>query len=135
AILPGVLGGICLLVALYAFQILPVNYAGLALIALGMALMAGEMFMPSFGVLELGGIAAFAFGSVMLMDTDVPGFRIPLGLIIGLSIVGGLLILLVVRLFARSRRRRIHTGNQGLIGSHCVAMADFDGSGRVWLHG
>lgn len=135
AVLPGVLGGICLLVALYAFQILPVNYAGLGLIALGVILMVGEMFMPSFGALGIGGVAAFAFGSIMLMDTDVPGYEIPLGLIAGLSIAGALMMLLVVGMFVRSRRSRVHTGSQGLIGSRCLAMIDFDGEGRVWLHG
>lgn len=135
AILPGVLGGICLLVALYAFQILPVNYAGLALILLGVVLMVGEVFMPSFGVLGLGGVAAFTFGSVMLMDSDVPGYAMPLGIIIGMAIGGSLLMLLVAGLFARSRRQRVRTGSQGLVGSQCLAMADFDGSGRVWLHG
>lgn len=135
AILPGVLGGICLLVALYAFQILPVNYAGLGLILLGVVLMVGEVFMPSFGVLGLGGIAAFTFGSVMLMDSDVPGYAMPLGIIIGMAIAGSLLILLVVGLFARSRQQRVRTGSQGLVGSQCLAMADFDGNGRVWLHG
>lgn len=135
AVLPGVVGGICLLVALYAFQLLPVNYAGLALIVLGVALMVGEMFAPSFGALGLGGIAAFAFGSVMLMDTDVPGFETPLGFVVGLSIVFALLILLVIWLYARARHKRVHTGTQGLIGRRCSAMEDFDGLGRVRLHG
>lgn len=135
AVLPGVIGGICLLVALYAFQVLPVNYAGLGLIALGIALMIGEMFAPSFGALGLGGVAAFAFGSVMLMDTDVAGFQIPLGLIGGLSIASALLMFLIIGMFFRSRRKRVHTGSQGLVGSRCVAQHDFDNEGRVWLHG
>lgn len=133
-VLPGVVGGICLLVSLYAFQMLPVNYAGLALIVLGIALMVGELFAPSFGVLGLGGIAAFAFGSVMLMDTSVPGYDTPLGFIIGLSIFFALMIMLVLVLFMRARHKRIHTGSQGLIGSHCYAMQDFNDAGRVWLH-
>jgi membrane-bound serine protease (ClpP class) len=74
AIIPGVAGGISLMLALYAFNILPVNFAGLALVLLGMALILAEAFLPSFGVLGLGGIAAFTVGSIMLMDTDVPGF-------------------------------------------------------------
>src|SRR5690625_4170626 len=134
-VLPGVIGGTCLLAALYAFQILPVNYAGLGLIVLGLCLLISEAFVPSFGALGLGGIAAFAFGSIMLMNSDVPGFEIPLGLILGLSIGAALLILLVIIMFARARRRRVHTGYRGLIGSHCRAMADFDAEGRVWLHG
>src|SRR5699024_1664928 len=129
AVLPGIAGGICLLVALYAFQILPVNFAGLGLIALGVALMIGEVFAPS-GILGVGGVAAFAFGSVMLMDTDVPGYQAPFGLIIGLSLVFALLILLVIALFIHARRKRVHTGSQGLIGMQCTAMTDFDGEGR-----
>src|SRR5699024_2676671 len=75
------------------------------------------------------------FGSVMLMDSDVPGYAMPLGIIIGMAIGGSLLMLLVAGLFARSRRQRVRTGSQGLVGSQCLAMSDFDGSGRVWLHG
>ena len=72
---PGVVGAISLLLALYAFQVLPVNYAGLALIGLGIALMIGEMLVPSFGALGIGGIVAFVVGSIMLIDTDAPGYR------------------------------------------------------------
>ena len=72
---PGVVGAISLLLALYAFQVLPVNYAGLALIGLGLALMVGEMLVPSFGALGIGGIVAFVVGSIMLMDTDAAGLR------------------------------------------------------------
>jgi membrane-bound serine protease (ClpP class) len=89
AILPGVVGAICLLLALYAFQVLPVNYAGLALIVLGVLLMIGEIFMPSFGALGIGGIVAFIAGSIILMDTEVPGFGIPTALIGSIAAVGG----------------------------------------------
>src|SRR5690606_22207264 len=81
AILPGVVGGICLLLALYAFQVLSVNYAGLALMVLGIALIIAEAFSPSFGALGLGGIIAFVIGSIILMDTEVPGFQIARSLI------------------------------------------------------
>src|SRR6056297_394978 len=72
AVIPGVVGAVCLLLALYALQVLPVNYAGLGLIVLGLLLMIGEVFVPSFGALGLGGIVAFVVGSIILMDTDVP---------------------------------------------------------------
>src|SRR5581483_11856196 len=75
-VLPGVIGGICLLLALYAFQVLPVNYAGLGLILLGIAFMVAEMFMPSFGALGIGGVTAFVVGSIILLDTDVEGYDI-----------------------------------------------------------
>src|SRR5690606_6982996 len=79
AILPGVVGAISLLLAAYALQMLPVNYAGLALIVLGVGMLVGEAFSPSFGLLGLGGIAAFVFGSILLMDTGVPGYQVNLG--------------------------------------------------------
>ena len=132
---PGVVGAISLLCALFAFQVLPVNYAGLALIALGAGLMVAEMFAPSFGILGLGGVAAFVFGSIMLMDTDVPGFDIPFGLIGGIAVASALLLFGILYMFLRSRRERIHTGHAGLIGSRCVALADFEREGRVLLHG
>ncbi|GAB3683212.1 NfeD family protein [Salinisphaera aquimarina] len=132
---PGVIGAICLLAALYAFQILPINYAGLALIVLGVALMIAEMFAPSFGILGLGGIVGFVFGSIMLMDTDVPGFEIPLGLIGGIAVAGALLLMFMLYMFLRSRRERVWTGREGLLGQRCVALEDFDGEGRVLLQG
>ncbi len=86
---PGVIGGICLLLALYAFHVLPVDYTGLALTALGVALMAAEVFLPSFGILGIGGIAAFVIGSIMLMDTDVPGFTIAWQLVGSIALFAG----------------------------------------------
>ena len=82
----GVLGGICLLLGLYALQLLPVNYAGVGLILLGLAFMIAEAFLPSFGAIGFGGVVAFVVGAVILMDTDVPGFGIPLTLIIGMAL-------------------------------------------------
>ena len=135
AAVPGVVGAISLVCALFAFQLLPVNYAGLALIALGAGLMIAEMFAPSFGILGLGGITAFVFGSIMLMDTDVPGFEIPMGLIGGIAVASALLLFLIIYLFLRSRRETVQTGHAGLIGERCVALADFETEGRVLLHG
>lgn len=135
ATVPGVVGAISLLCALFAFQVLPVNYAGLALIALGVGLIVAEAFAPSFGMLGLGGVAAFVFGSVMLMDTDVPGYEIPLGVIGGIAVASALLLLLIVVAFLRARRKRVHTGREGLIGSRCTALEDFEREGRVFLQG
>ena len=114
---PGVLGGISLLLALYAFQLLPVNYAGLALILLGVAFMVAEAFAPSFGVLGLGGIAAFVFGAVILIDPEQPGFGIPVGLIAGLAIVSALLIAGLAGMALKARRRAVVSGAEQLIGS------------------
>ncbi|MES1927630.1 hypothetical protein SADO_00200 [Salinisphaera dokdonensis CL-ES53] len=135
AAVPGVVGAISLVCALFAFQLLPVNYAGLALIALGAGLMIAEMFAPSFGILGLGGVTAFVFGSIMLMDTDVPGFEIPMGLIGGIAVASALLLFLIIYLFLRSRRETVQTGHAGLIGERCVALSDFETEGRVLLHG
>ncbi|MGE5028209.1 MAG: NfeD family protein, partial [Betaproteobacteria bacterium] len=82
---PGVVGAICLLLGLYALHLLPVNYAGLGLILLGIAFMVAEAFVPSFGALGLGGVTAFIIGAVILIDTDVPGFGIPVPLIVTLA--------------------------------------------------
>lgn len=116
--LPGVLGAICLLLGLYALQMLPVSYAGAALILLGLAFMVGEAFMPSFGALGLGGIAAFVVGALILIDTDVPGFGIPLGLVIALATVSALFIGGMLGVALKSRRRAVVSGAAGLVGSH-----------------
>ena len=83
AVLPGVAGAICLLLALFAFQVLPVNYAGLALIVLGTLLVVAEAFVPSFGTLGVGGLIAFVIGSIILFDTSVPGFEVAMPIIGG----------------------------------------------------
>nr|WP_258190210.1 nodulation protein NfeD [Stutzerimonas azotifigens] len=112
----GVLGGICLIFALYALQMLPVSYAGLALILLGIAFMAAEALLPSFGVLGIGGAAAFVAGAVMLMDTDAPGFGIPLGLILTLAVVSALIIFAILFMAVRARQRAPLGGDAELIG-------------------
>jgi membrane-bound serine protease (ClpP class) len=135
AILPGVVGAICLLLALYAFQVLPVNYAGLALIVLGVLLMIGEIFMPSFGALGIGGIVAFIAGSIILMDTEVPGFGIPTALIGSIAAVGGTAVMGIIWVAVRARRQPIVSGRDDMIGAHAVAAADFQGRGQVRAHG
>ncbi len=102
---PGVVGAICLLLALYAFQVLPVNYAGVGLALLGVAMLTAEAFVPSFGILGLAGIVALVVGSIMLMEGDVPGFTIAWGLIAGVAAVTGLLFTTVLTLAVRARRR------------------------------
>lgn len=135
AILPGVVGAICLLLALYAFQVLPVNYAGLALIILGLVLMIAEVFVPSFGVLGIGGIVAFVAGSIIMMDTDVPGFGIPVALIGSIALAGGTAVLGIVWFAVKARRRPIVSGREDMIGARAVALADFQGRGQVRVHG
>ncbi|QOY96608.1 nodulation protein NfeD [Massilia sp. UMI-21] len=120
AIAPGVIGAICLLLGLYALQLLPVNYAGLALIVLGLAFMGAEAFLPSFGILGLGGIAAFVAGALMLIDTELPGYGIPPGLVGTLAIGSALLLFGIVRLALRTRRLPVASGAAAMIGALCT---------------
>ena len=135
AIVPGVVGVICLLLAAYALQVLPVNYAGLALIFLGIALMIGEAYAPSFGALGIGGIAAFVFGSIMMFDSGVPGFGISLTFVIGLALIFALLIIWMLGYLVKLRRRGAVSGVESIVGGVATAMEDFSGEGMVWLEG
>jgi membrane-bound serine protease (ClpP class) len=131
---PGVIGAICLLLALYALQLLPVNYAGLALVMLGLMLMVAEAFLPSFGVLGLGGIVAFVAGALMLIDTDIPGFGIPPGLIGGLALGSALLLIGTARLALATRRRPLSSGDATLIGATAtVENLTQAGDHAVWV--
>lgn len=133
--LPGVLGGICLLLAMYSLQMLPVSYAGLGLLLLGIALMIAEAFSPSFGILGLGGIVAFALGSIMLMDTETPGYQIALPLIIGLTVVSAMFTFVVLTLLLKTRRKPVTTGVQVLLGQEATVVSGFPGRGRVLVDG
>lgn len=135
AILPGVAGAICLLLAAYALQILPVNYAGLALIIVGFALIVAETMVPSFGALGLGGIIAFIFGSIMMFDSGIPGFGVSKTFIIGFAIVTGGLLYLLVHSLLRIQRRGAVSGVESILGGIGFAMDDFNGEGMVWLEG
>jgi len=133
AIVPGVVGVICLLLAAYALQVLPVNYAGLALIIVGLALMTAEAFAPSFGALGLGGIAAFVFGAIMMFDSGVPGFGISVAFVVGLAIIAALLIIWLVGFILKLRRRGAVSGRDSIIGGVGSALEDFTGDGKIWL--
>lgn len=134
-VLPGVVGAISLLLALFAFQVLSVNYAGLALIALGVLLIVAESFVPSFGTLGLGGIVAFVIGSVMLLDADVPGFGIAWQLIAGMGLVGALVLLGIVSFAVKARRRPVVSGAEGLLRERAQAVESFEREGLVRVHG
>lgn len=131
--LPGVLGGICLLLALFAFQVMPVNTAGLALLLLGLAFMIAEAFVPSFGALGLGGIAAFVAGSLLLWDETDPTYQIPLALILGFALASAAALIGLAMLLARQRRRPVVSGAEELLGATGAVMAN-DAS-RGWIHG
>ena len=133
--IPGVVGIICLLLAAYALNLLPVNYAGLALMALGVGLIIAESFSPSFGVLGTGGVVAFVVGSIILFDTGVPGFEVPLRLIGGVGLAAALLMLGLVVVLARSRSRPVVSGRESLAGRRAVALEDFEDAGPVLVQG
>jgi membrane-bound serine protease (ClpP class) len=116
-IAPGVIGAICLLLGLYALHLLPVSYAGLGLILLGIAFMVAEAFVPSFGALGLGGVTAFIIGAVILIDTEVPGFGIPISLIVTLAAASAAAIAVTGGLALKARRRPVVSGSEELIGS------------------
>ena len=135
AIVPGVVGAISLLLALYALQVLPVNYAGVGLIVLGVILMGTEFAMPSFGALGIGGLVALIVGSLILFDTEVPGFGVPGQLVLGIGIASGVAVMGLVWLAARARKRPVSTGTAELVGHLAIALDDFHGRGRVHIRG
>jgi len=124
AVLPGVAGTVALLLALYGLQLLEVNYAGLALMALGIGLIIAEFFMPAFGSLGVGGLAAFVIGSIILFDNRASGQRVALPLIVGIAVAGGLVIVTIGWLAARARRRPLSTGVETMIGAPVEAVSD-----------
>lgn len=134
-VLPGVVGAISLLLALFAFQTLPINYAGLALIMLGMAFMIGEALLPSFGALGIGGVIAFVFGSIILLETDVAGYGISLPVIVLFSIISLAFLMLVVALALKARQRPVVSGREEMIGSVGTVMEDFEQEGPIHIHG
>ena len=138
SLIPGVLGGICLLLALFAFQVLPVNYAGLALIILGLSFMIAEAFMPSFGILGLGGVAAFIAGSIILWDDQSGAFDVPLSLIIGFALASALVFVGLGTMAWRSRKREPVSGDAVLLGAEgvvteAIPLAGEQSSGLGWV--
>ncbi len=135
-VLPGVVGAIALLVALYALHLLPVNYAGLALIFLGIGFMIAEAFFPAYGSLGIGGLIAFVIGSVMLIeDTDLPGFEIPYGVIAGVAAASAAFLLVLFGMLARSRRAAVVSGREQMVGASAEALEDFAREGWARVHG
>jgi membrane-bound serine protease (ClpP class) len=132
---PGTVGAICLLLALFALQLLPTNYAGLALILLGMALLAAEVMTPSLGVLGVGGVVSFIAGALLLFDRDVPGFGVPLPLIIGLAASSAAIVVLGGGLALRGRRRPVVSGREEMIGAVGEVLAAGDGGVWARVHG
>ena len=132
---PGVAGLICILLAMYAFQLLPVNWAGVALIVLGVMLMLAEAFLPSFGVLGIGGVVAFVVGGLFLFDGDIPGFGIPTAFLVILGVISALTLFAIGGFALRARARRVVSGREELIGSEGVVIVTGEGGSYAHLHG
>jgi membrane-bound serine protease (ClpP class) len=134
-LIAGVIGAICIVLGLYGLHVLPINYAGAGLILLGIALIVGEVFVPSFGALGIGGVVAFVIGSVMLIKTDVPGFGISPWAIGGVAAVAGGMMLLIMTLLLRSRSRPVVSGRESMIGSTGTVVEWAGDTGRVLFQG
>jgi membrane-bound serine protease (ClpP class) len=137
AIFPGVAGGICLLLAFFAFQVLPVNYAGIALIVFGLALLVLEVKVTSFGLLGAGGVLSLLLGSMMLIDSPLPEMQVGLRLIVPITLATSAIMLFLVRLAVKAQRARSVTGTAGMIDEVGRALTPIDagGTGRVQTHG
>jgi len=134
-VFPGVAGAIAILIALYAFQMLPVNYAGLALMLLGIGFMAAEFFFPAYGSLGIGGAIAFVVGSVILIDTDIPGYGVPLPLVLGIAAASAAFLFIVVGMLVKGRRRPVVSGREQMIGSSGEVLEDCEREGWARIRG
>ncbi len=134
-IFPGVVGAVCLVLALFAFQVLPINYAGLALLLVGIAFMLAEVFVPSFGALGIGGMIAFVIGSVMLLDTGVPGYGVSIPLIVTFALLSAAFFLLILGMAVKARQRPVVSGMEQIMHSTGTVMDDFEQEGWARIHG
>jgi membrane-bound serine protease (ClpP class) len=132
-VLPGIVGFIAIILALYAFQLLPISYAGLALVIVGIGFILSELYFTSYGILGIGGIVAFVVGSVLLLDIE--GHAIPWGIILGMSTVTVIFFLILLRLVLKVRRQNVVSGLEALVGQIAIVQLDFKGEGRVKVGG
>jgi len=133
---PGVIGGICLLLASYAFQLLPINYAGVGLIVLGMAFLVAEAFVPSFGALGIGGAVALVFGSVILIDPEAAGsYAVPVSFSVALGVASAAIVFLTAFLALKARRRPVVSGREDMLGASGEAIEDFESEGWARVRG
>ncbi|MEE2777569.1 MAG: nodulation protein NfeD [Acidobacteriota bacterium] len=135
AIFPGVIGAICLILAFYALSVLPVNYAGIALMILAAILFLLEIKVPSFGLLTAGGVACLVLGSVLLFDSPDPAVRVSLQLIFGVALFTTAVVVTLLTLILRVHRSHVATGQEGLLHEHGVARTQIDPGGKVSVHG
>ncbi|HCH70496.1 MAG TPA: serine protease [Colwellia sp.] len=131
----GITGGISLLVALYAFQLLPLNFVGVALLLLGIVLMLMESLIPSFGVFGVGGLGAFVIGSIFLFDTQLDQFKVSLPLIGGLAFISTIFIMFALGVIYRARKSKIVSGQEEIINAWVTVEDDFIDNGFVLFNG
>jgi membrane-bound serine protease (ClpP class) len=134
-VLPGVVGGICLLLALFALQLLPINYAGLGLILLGLAFIVAEAFLPSFGALGIGGVVALIIGSVILIEPEAPGYGVSLPFVITLGLTSALIVFSMVTMALKARQRGVVSGAEHIIGASGVVLNDMQMQGWAQVQG
>ena len=134
ALYPGTIGAICLLVGLYALTALPVNYAGVALILLGIGLMTAEAFAPSFGILGIGGVIAFVLGATIMIDTDIPQFQISWPVLAAVAMASLVMAVVIGRLALTAHRRKIVSGREEMVGSIGTVLDWQGGKGHVFVH-
>lgn len=134
-VFPSVIGIVCLLLGAYGLQMLPINYAGLALILVGIGLMTAEAFTPTFGIMGVAGAVAFIIGSVMLMDTEAPGYQVPFLVIGAFAAASAGLSVFALGAALKARQHQVVTGHEGMVGQFAEALEDFSHEGYVWAFG
>jgi membrane-bound serine protease (ClpP class) len=134
-VFPSVIGIICLLLGAYGLQMLPISYAGLALIVVGIGMMIAEVFTPTLGILGFAGVVAFVMGSIMLIDTDAPGYQLPISVIAAFAVTTAGLTIFAIGAALKARSHKVVSGREAMIGATAEAMEDFDERGQVWVHG
>lgn len=134
-IVPGVVGGLCLLLAFFSLGMLPVNIAGIALIAFAFLLFVTELFVPTYGALAIGGIVSLVLGALMLVNPGTPGLEVSRPLIGGIALVAGLLVALLVTLAYRAQRRKVTTGSAGMVGAVAEVRVALEPEGQVFVRG
>jgi len=133
--LPGILGAICLLLAGYGLQLLPLNYTGVGLIVLGLILIIAEALMPSFGIMGLGGIAALSLGAMIMIESDIAVYQVSLPLVAAIAVAFALLLVFTLRTFFNIRKRPSISGIQTMIGVEGVSLTDLEQNGMVEVQG
>lgn len=135
AILPGVVGAICLILAFFGLSVLPVSFAGVALILLAILLFIAEIKVPSFGLLTVGGIVSLALGGLMLFKTPVPALRVSLDVVVAVVAFATVVVVFLVRLAVKAHRNKVRTGSEGLVGEVGRAVSELAPRGKVFVHG